>query len=453
VGSPEKPGGRPVFDQLQSRLNEILTRVRGRGALSAEDVDVALREIRLALLEADVNVGVARDFITRVREAAIGQEVWKSLNPGQQVVQIVYAELTRLLGAANRPLEPSPKPPTVILLVGLHGTGKTTTAGKLAFYLKKHGRAPLLAAADLSRPAAVRQLEIVGQSAGVPVLVPDPGEDAVAVARRALERSRQIAADTLIVDSAGRLHIDPDLIAELARIREAVSPHYTVLVLDAMAGQDAVRMAGGFHQAVPLDGLILTKLDGDARGGAALSVVATFGKPILFVGTGERLDALEAFHPDRVASRILGMGDVLTLIERAQEQVTVDQARELERKLRRAEFTLEDFTAQLRQVRAMGPLDQVLSMIPGMSARLRGAEVDERQLGRIEAMIGSMTPAERRHPEIIDGSRRRRIARGSGTSVQDVNRLLRQFQDARKMLKQIESLGRRKGKLPTPFQQ
>ncbi len=441
-----------MFEQLQSRLGGILTRLRGRGTLSADDVDAALREIRLALLEADVSVGVVRTFIARVRDAAVGQEVWKSLSPGQQVVQIVYAELTRLMGSANHSLTAAPQPPTVILLVGLHGTGKTTTAGKLAAHLKKRGRTPVLAAADLSRPAAVRQLEIVGQQAGATVVTPSPGEDAVAVARRALTRCRELAGDTLIVDSAGRLHIDDELVAELARMREAVSPHYTLLVLDAMTGQDATRMAEGFHRVVPLDGLILTKLDGDARGGAALSVVATLERPIFFIGTGERLEALEAFHPDRIASRILGMGDVLTLIERAQEQVTVEQAKELERKLRRAEFTLADFTQQIRQVRAMGPLDQVLSMIPGMGSKLKGAQVDEGELKRVEAMIGSMTPAERRHPEMIDGSRRRRIARGSGTSVQDVNRLLRQFNEARKMLKQIEGLGRRKGKMPLPFQ-
>lgn len=445
-----------MFEQLQTRLGGILNRLRGRGALSEADVDQALREIRLVLLEADVNVKLARDFIGRVREAAVGQEVWKSLTPGQQVVQIVHDELVRLLGETHRPLAPAPHPPTVILLAGLHGTGKTTTAGKLAAHLAKRGRHPVLAAADLSRPAAVRQLEIVGERAAVPVVAPQPGEDAVAVARRALAVCRDRVADTLIVDSAGRLHVDGDLVAELARIRDAVSPHYTLLVLDAMAGQDAVRMAEGFHRAVPLDGVILTKLDGDARGGAALSVVATLGVPILYVGTGERLEALEAFHPDRMASRILGMGDVLTLIEKAQEQVTVDEAREMERKLRRADFTLEDFTKQLRQVRAMGPLDQVLGMIPGLNARRAGdaaGEVDERQLTRIEAMINSMTPGERRHPEVIDGSRRRRIARGSGTSVQEVNRLLRQFTEAKKMLKQLESMGRRAGRLgrlPTP---
>ncbi|HVI84617.1 MAG TPA: signal recognition particle protein, partial [bacterium] len=349
------------------------------------------------------------------------------------------------------PLRLNSRPPTVVLLAGLHGTGKTTTAGKLALHLRKQGRAPLLAAADIYRPAAVTQLQVLGRSADVPVFAPGAGMDPVEVARRALDRARDTAADVLIIDSAGRLHIDEALLAELTRIREQTAPHYTLLVLDAMAGQDAVRMAEGFHQAVPIDGLILTKLDGDARGGAALSVVATLGRPIFFVGTGERLEALEPFHPDRMASRILGMGDMLTLIERAQEQVTTEQAREMERKLRRAEFTLEDFTRQLRQVRAMGPLDQLLGMIPGMGARMRGAEVDERALGRLEAMVGSMTPEERRHPQIIDGSRRRRIARGSGTSVQEVNRLLRQFDEAKKMLRQLEAQGRRRGKLPLPF--
>jgi signal recognition particle subunit SRP54 len=440
-----------VFEGLQSRLGEILTRLRGRGALSEGDVEEALREVRLVLLEADVNFKVAREFVARVREAAVGQEIWKSLTPGQQVVQIVFTELTRMLGATHHPLRLASKPPTVVLLIGLHGTGKTTTAGKLALHLRKQGRSVLLAAADVYRPAAITQLQVVGQTAGVPVFALGAGADPVDVGRQALERAQTIASDVLIIDSAGRLHIDDELLAELARMREVTSPHYTLLVLDAMAGQDAVRMAEGFHAAVPVDGLILTKLDGDARGGAALSVVASLGRPIFFVGTGERLEALEAFHPDRMASRILGMGDVLTLIERAQEQVTAEQAREMERKLRRAEFTLEDFTKQLRQVRAMGPLDQLLGMIPGLGPKMRGAEVDERALGRIEAMINSMTPAERRQPHIINGSRRRRIARGSGTSVQEVNRLLRQFDDVKKMLRQFESRGHGKGKFPMPF--
>jgi signal recognition particle subunit SRP54 len=440
-----------MFEQLQNRLGEIFTRLRGRGTLSEADVDEALREVRLALLEADVNFKVAREFVARVREAAVGQEVWKSLSPGQQVVQIVFAELTRMLGATHHPLTLASKPPTVILLVGLHGTGKTTTAGKLALHLKRQGRSVLVAAADVYRPAAVTQLEVLGKTAGVGVFALGAGADPVDVARQALERARATGVDVLIIDSAGRLHIDGELLAELTRIREAVAPHTTLLVLDAMAGQDAVRMAEGFQGAVPIDGLVLTKLDGDARGGAALSVVTALGRPIVFVGTGERLEALEPFHPDRVASRILGMGDVLTLIERAQEQVTTEQAHELERKLRRAEFTLEDFTKQLRQVRAMGPLDQLLGMIPGLGSRLRGAEVDERALGRIEAVINSMTPGERRHPQIIDGSRRRRIARGSGTSVQEVNRLLRQFDEVKKLMRQLESRGNRKGKFPMPF--
>jgi signal recognition particle subunit SRP54 len=442
-----------MFEQLQARLGGILTRLRGRGTLSLEDVDLALREIRRALLEADVSLAVVREFIARVREAAVGQEIWKSLTPGQQVVQMVFAELTRMLGTTHQPLTLASAPPTIILLTGLHGTGKTTTAGKLALYFKKQGRSPLLVAADLSRPAAVRQLEVVGQAAGVPVVTPAPGADPVDVARQALARSRAVAADVLIIDSAGRLHIDDLLLAELSRMREAVSPHYTVLVVDAMAGQDAVRMAEGFHKAVPVDGFILTKLDGDARGGAALSVVAVTARPILFVGAGERLEALEPFHPDRMASRILGLGDVLTLIERAQQQVTAEQAKEMERKLRRAEFTLEDFTNQLKQVRAMGPLDQLLGMLPGVGTRMRGVDLDERALRRIEAMINSMTPGERRHPQIIDGGRRRRIARGSGTSVQEVNRLLHQFEEARKVLKQYEGLGRRRGKLRMPMEQ
>ena len=440
-----------MFERLQSRLGEILTRLRGKGVLTEADVEEALREIRLVLLEADVNFKVAREFVGRVREAAVGQQIWKSLTPGQQVVQIVFTELTRTLGTEHHPLRLAPKPPTVVLLIGLHGTGKTTTAGKLALHLRKQGRTVLLAAADVYRPAAVTQLQVVGQTAGVPVFALGAGADPVDVARQALARAESTASDVLIIDSAGRLHIDDDLLAELTRIREATAPHNTLLVLDAMAGQDAVRMAEGFHAAVPIDGLILTKLDGDARGGAALSVVATLGRPVYFVGTGERLEALEAFHPDRMASRILGMGDVLTLIERAQEQVTVEQAREMERRLRRAEFTLEDFTKQLRQVRAMGPLDQLLGMIPGLGPRLRGAEVDERGLARIEAMINSMTPAERRDPHLINGSRRRRIARGSGTSVQEVNRLLRQFDDVKKMLRQFESRGPGKGKFPMPF--
>jgi len=431
-----------MFESLQARLGEIFRRLTGRGHLSPEDVDAALREVRLALLEADVHFTVARDFVARVREAAVGQEIWKSLTPAQQVIKIVYDELVRLLGGAHRDLRTAPQPPTVLLLVGLHGTGKTTTAAKLGYLLRRRGRHPLLVATDLRRPAAVEQLEAVGRQAGVPTFTQAGATDPVAVALAAVDHARRSGHDVLIVDSAGRLHIDDPLMAELAHMREALRPTEVLLTLDAMAGQDAVRMAQGFA-ALGLDGLILTKLDGDARGGAALSVVAVTGVPILFVGVGERVEALEPFHPDRMAARILGMGDVLTLIEKAQATMDAEAAAALERRLRRGEFTLADFLEQLRQVRRMGPLDQLLELLPGLG-RMRGAlQVDEQQLVHVEAMINSMTPEERQNPAIIDGSRRRRIARGSGMSVQDVNRLLKQFEEARRLVRQVQGLGRR----------
>ncbi|MDQ7857490.1 MAG: signal recognition particle protein [Armatimonadota bacterium] len=432
-----------MFEGLQARLGEIVKRLTGRGALSPEDVDAALREVRLALLEADVNFKVAREFVERVRQAAVGQEVWKHLSPGQQVVKIVHRELTSLLGGATRELRFAPQPPTVVLLVGLHGVGKTTTAGKLAALLRRRGRAPLLVATDLRRPAAVRQLQVVGAAVRVPVFAPEGATDPVAVARRAVAQAVADGHDVVVVDSAGRQHADDALMAELAAMHEALRPQETLLVLDAMAGQDAVRMAEQFAARLRLDGLILTKLDGDARGGAALSAVAATGLPILFVGTGERPEALETFHPDRMASRILGMGDVLTLIERAEQTLSAEQAAELERKLRRAQFTFADFLDQLRQVRQMGPIDQLLEMIPGFSrAKLPGLTVDESQLRRIEAMIQSMTPQERAQPQLIDGSRRRRIAAGSGTTVQDVNRLLKQFDQVRRLMRQFDDRGR-----------
>jgi signal recognition particle subunit SRP54 len=440
-----------VFEGLQARLGEIIRKVTGRGTLSREDVDAMLREVRLALLEADVNFKVARDVIERIRAAAVGQEVWKHLSPGQQVVKIVHEELTRLLGGSARQLRFASNPPTVILLVGLHGVGKTTTAGKLAAFLRRRGRAPLLVATDLKRPAAVEQLEVVGRQVRVPVFGPAERSDPVAVAQDALSFAAAEGHDVVIVDSAGRLHIDDELMAELNRMHAALQPRETLLVLDAMAGQDAVRMAEQFAARLPLDGLILTKLDGDARGGAALSVVATIDRPILFVGVGEKSDALEPFHPDRMASRILGMGDMLTLIERAEEMVSAEKAAEMERKLRRHQFTLSDFLEQLHQVRQMGPLDQLLEMIPGFAkARASGLSVDERQLGRIEAMIQSMTPQERGTPAIIDGSRRRRIARGSGVTVQEVNRLLKQFEEARRLMRQVEERTRGGRTLPFP---
>lgn len=440
-----------MFEGLQARLGEIFRKVTGRGALSVEDVDATLREVRLALLEADVNFRVARDFVGRIRDAAVGQEVWKHLSPGQQVVKIVHEELTRLLGGASREVRMAPHPPTVILLVGLNGVGKTTTAAKLAGFMRRRGRAPLLVATDLQRPAAVTQLEVVGWQVGVPVHVPDGATDAVAVARAAVARAEADAFDVVIVDSAGRQHVDDALMAELTAMHAALRPQESILVLDAMAGQDAVTMAEQFAARLPIDGLILTKLDGDARGGAALSVVATINRPILFVGVGERPEALEPFHPDRMASRILGMGDVLTLIERAEATMSAETAAEMERKLRRHQFTLSDFLEQLRQVRQMGPLDQLLEMIPGFSkVRASGLVVDEKQLGRIEAMIQSMTAQERAAPAIIDGSRRRRIARGSGATVQEVNRLLKQFEEARRLLRRVDDHARGGRTLPFP---
>jgi signal recognition particle subunit SRP54 len=437
-----------MFDNLQARLGEIFRRLSGRGTLKAEDVDAALREVRMALLEADVQLNVARDFVTQVREQAVGQEIWKSLSPAQQVIKIVHDELTRLLGGSQRELRFAPKPPTVVLLAGLYGTGKTTTAAKLAAHLVHRGRHPLLVATDLRRPAAVAQLEVVGVQAGVPTFTQPGATDPVAVARAALAYAASHGHDVVIIDSAGRLHLDEELMGELARMREAVQPTEVLLTLDAMTGQDAVTMAEQFTARVSIDGLILTKLDGDARGGAALSVVSVTGRPILFAGVGERVDALEPFHPDRMASRILGMGDVLTLIEKAEGAMTAEAAEALERKLRRGEWTLSDFVEQLRQIQKMGPLDQILEMIPGMG-RLRGAgTVDARALARVEAMINSMTPEERRNPAIIDGSRRRRIAAGSGMTVQDVNRLLRQFEEAKHLARKVEEMGRRGKRFP-----
>lgn len=436
-----------MFEVLQQRLGEIFKRLTGRGILTAEDVDAALREVRLALLEADVNVRVAKEFVARVREAAIGQEIWRSLTPGQMVIKLVHEELTRVLGGAHRELRFRPTPPTVFLLVGLHGTGKTTTAGKLGLYLKRRGRYPLLVAADLRRPAAVEQLAVVGQQAGVDVYRGGEGVDPLEVVRQAVGHARQRGHDVVIVDSAGRHQVDEELMEELRRMRDAVQPQEVLLVVDAMTGQGAVGIAEEFNRRLGIDGIILTKLDGDARGGGALSIVSVTGRPILFVGVGERVDALEPFHPDRMASRILGMGDVLTLVEKAQEVMDADAVREMERKLRRQEFTLEDFLVQLRQLQKMGPLEHLLQMVPGLP-RVRGmpTAVDDKQLKRIEAIINSMTPLERRKPEIIDGSRRRRIARGSGVSVQEVNRLLRQFEEARQLLRRLGGVERR-GKL------
>ena len=434
-----------MFDALTDRLQGVMQGLRGHGKLTAEDIDAAMREIRLALLEADVNFKVVREFVAHVKERALGSEVMESLTPAQQVVKIVNEELVALMGSGDSRLAFSGHPPTIVLLAGLQGSGKTTTCAKLARLLKKEGKSPVLIAADVYRPAAIDQLQTLAGRVGVPIYAPGADVDPVDIARDGVAYARQ-HGDVAIIDTAGRLHVDEELMAELVNIRDAVKPHNVLLVVDAMTGQDAVNAADAFKGHVDLDGVVLTKLDGDARGGAALSVRAVTGKPIKFASTGEKLDDFDVFHPDRMASRILGMGDVLSLIEKAEESLDEKQAAEMEAKLRRAEFTFEDFLDQLKQVRKMGSLSSILGMLPGVPGMkdLKNAQVDDSQLDRIEAMIFSMTKQERRHPDIIDGSRRRRIAAGSGTSVQDVNSLLKQYREMQKMLKMFAS-GKMKG--------
>ncbi len=434
-----------MFDALSEKLQETLSDVRQRGTLTEDDVAKAMREVRLALLEADVNFKVVKQFTSTVKERCLAEEVVGGLNPGQQVVKIVDDELTALMGGAARDIAFSPRPPTVILMAGLQGSGKTTATAKLARYLhEQHGSSVAVAACDVYRPAAVDQLVTVGAQAGAEVYEQGTERSPVEIAAWARERAVADGKDVLIVDTSGRLHVDEALMGELAAIRTAVTPHAVLLVVDAMTGQDAVNVAEEFSATVPLDGIVMTKLDGDARGGAALSVRAVTGAPIMYASTGEKLDQFERFYPDRMAQRILGMGDVLSLVEKAQAQVDDDEARELERKLRKAEFTLDDFLSQLKQVRRMGPLSSVLGMIPGFAgSQLKNVKVDERELDRVQAIILAMTPEERRRPEIINGSRRLRIAKGSGTSVQAVNQLVKQFGQMRKVMKQ---LGR--GKMP-----
>ncbi len=434
-----------MFDSLAEKLQGTLADVRQRGTLNEQDVEAAMREVRLALLEADVNFKVVRSFTAELKERCLGADVVGQLNPGQQVVKIVAEELTSLMGGDAAQLAFSPRPPTVILMAGLQGSGKTTATAKLARLLREERSAAVaVAACDVYRPAAVEQLVKVGGQAGAEVYERGTEEDPVAIASWALERAQREGKDVLIVDTSGRLHVDEQLMQELVRIREAIKPHDVLLVLDAMTGQDAVNVAEAFAEAVSFDGVVLSKLDGDARGGAALSVKAVTGKPILFASTGEKLEQFEAFHPDRMAQRILGMGDVMTLIEKAERQFDEDEARELERKLRRNEFGLDDFLDQLKMVRRMGPLTSLLGMIPGFGGhQLQNMKVDERELDRIQAIILSMTPQERRRPELINGSRRLRIARGAGTNVQAVNRLVKQFGQMRKVMRQV---GR--GKMP-----
>ena len=443
VLAPRRNPSVHVFDTLSDRLQDVFTKLRGHGRLSEAQVDAALREVRLALLEADVNFKVVKEFIARVRERAVGEEVTRSLTPAQQVIKIVHEELIVTLGERNVPLSTAPRPPTVIMLAGLQGSGKTSTAGKLARHLASKGRKPMLVACDLQRPAAVKQLQVLGGQAGVPVFAPADGSapaDPVAVAGGGLEEADRSGRDVVIVDTAGRLAIDAEMMAQAAAIADRIDPTEVLLVVDAMTGQDAVQTAVAFKQDVDVTGVILSKLDGDARGGAALSIRTVTGVPIKFATTGEKLADFEPFHPDRLAGRILGMGDVLTLIERAEELVDEREAERMERKLREASFTLEDFLQQLQQVKKMGPLNQVLGMLPGMSRELKGVEVDDRDLARVEAIIHSMTPAERVNPKILNGSRRARIARGSGTTTQQVNAVLRQFDEARRMMKQLAGM-------------
>ena len=427
-----------MFDSLSEKLQGVLGDLRGRGRLSEEDITKAMREIRLALLEADVNFKVVKEFVATVRERCLGEDVTKSLTPGQQVVKIVNEELTALMGQGSSKLAFSGRPPTVILLAGLQGSGKTTSSAKLALHLrKKDGKTPAIAACDLQRPAAMDQLEQLGKQIQVPVYRRDDTKDPVAVARWALEQAEAQGRDVLIVDTAGRLHVDQDLMDELVAIRKETKPTNVLLVLDSMTGQDAVNVAESFQERVAFDGVILTKLDGDARGGAALSVKAVTGQPIKFASVGEKLDQLEPFHPDRMASRILGMGDMLTLIEKAEESAEKDEQEELEARLRAGKFTFDDFLKSYDMMRKMGPLRSVMGMIPGLGKQLQGVDLDDKQLEWVGAIVLSMTAQERAHPEIIKGPRRARIARGSGTSVQQVNQLLNGRKQMEKMMKQV----------------
>ena len=445
-----------MFQSLTDKLANAFKKFRSKGRLTEADVREGMREIKLALLEADVNYKVVRDFVKNVTERAVGETVLESLLPAQQIVKIVNEELIRLMGGDSPKLEISPAPPTVYMMVGLQGAGKTTHAGKIAGMMKKKGKRPLLVACDVYRPAAIEQLKVVGESVGVPVFAMGGKVNPVEIARAGVEHAKKNAYDLVILDTAGRLHIDEALMEELRRIKETVHPTEILLTIDAMLGQDAVNVAESFNNLLDITGVVLTKMDGDTRGGAALSVRYITGKPIKLVGTGEKLDAIELFHPDRIASRILGMGDILSLIEKAEAAYDEKNAAELERKIRESSFTLEDFLDQFKQLKKMGNLDQLLSMMPGMKpGALKDVNVDEKQVARTEAIILSMTPRERANPDILNGSRRRRIASGSGTSVEDVNRLLKQFEQTKKMMKQFSGMEKRgmrgMGKMKIPF--
>ncbi|SEB19511.1 signal recognition particle subunit SRP54 [Thalassobacillus cyri] len=439
-----------AFEGLADRLQNTIQRIKGKGKVTEQDVKEMTREVRLALLEADVNFKVVKDFVKRVKERAVGQEVMESLTPGQQVIKVVKEELTNLMGGDESKIAVAKRPPTVIMMVGLQGAGKTTTTGKLANHLrKKHNRKPMLVAADVYRPAAINQLQTLGKQLDLPVYAKGTDANPVDIANEAIAEAKENHYDYVIIDTAGRLHIDGELMGELQQIKDNVQPDEIFLVVDAMTGQDAVNVAESFDEQLEVSGVVLTKLDGDTRGGAALSIKAVTGKPIKFAGMGEKLDQLEAFHPERMASRILGMGDVLTLIEKAQDNVDEKRAKELEEKMRSASFTFDDFLEQMGQVRNMGPLDELLDMIPGANKMkgLKNAQIDEKQISHVEAIIQSMTKKERQEPSLMNASRKRRIAKGSGTSVSEVNRLLKQFEEMKKMMKQMSNMQKgKKGK-------
>jgi len=442
-----------IFESLSDRLQATFKKLRGHGKLTEDDVNEAMREVRMALLEADVNFKVVKQFIKTVKERAIGQDILETLTPAQVVIKIVDEELTKLMGGTQSRLNISPKPPTVIMMVGLQGAGKTTSAGKLGLALKKQGKRPLLVAADIYRPAAITQLQVLGKQLDIPVFSMEQGTDAVTIAKSSIGYSQSHACDVVIIDTAGRLQIDEKLMQELRDIKSEVHPHEILLVVDAMTGQESVNVAQAFNDALGLDGVVMTKLDGDARGGAALSVKAVTGVPIKFIGLGEKLEPLEPFHPDRMASRILGMGDVLSLVEKAQATFDMEEAKKMEKKLRKDEFTLDDFLAQMQQVKKLGSLDNILGLIPGMGGlkkQLAGQDIDldGKEMRQIEAIIKSMTPKERANIMIINGSRRKRIAMGSGTRVQDVNKLLKQFGEMKKMMKKMKKMQKGKKGLP-----
>ncbi len=437
-----------MFEEITQKFELLFKKIRGQARITESNIAEAMREVKRVLLEADVNYKVVKEFTEKVQQRAIGQEVLRSITPGQMLIKIIYDELVKLMGSTRSDIKFSTVPPTVIMVVGLQGSGKTTFCAKLANYFKHKGRHPLLVAGDIHRPAAIEQLKQLGEQIQVPVFSIDSNAEAVQIAVNSIGFAKKNHRDVVIIDTAGRMHIDEEMMREVEKIKEAVKPHEILFVVDSMTGQEAVEVAKEFNDRLNFDGVVLTKLDGDARGGAALSIKAVVNKPIKFVSVGEKLDALEPFYPDRMASRILGMGDIVTLVEKAQKQVDEEKAKKLEEKLKKNQFTLEDFRDQIREIRKMGPLKEILSMIPGVGSSLRNVDIDEKELVKIEAIINSMTPEERRKPQIINASRRRRIAMGSGTTIQDVNRLLKQFEEMQKLLKQLNR-GRFKGfKIP-----